>query len=205
MIPRKLFGPFAFAIVLLIGACSEPDARLEKLAANDVILAFGDSLTFGTGAPDGQSYPDMLSLLSAREVINAGVPGELSADGLTRLSDVLDNITPRLLVLCHGGNDMLRKKNLGKARQNIEAMIALAKERDIAVLLLGVPKPGIWLSTAEMYAEIAATTATPILADTIATILGDSGLKSDPVHPNAAGYRQLAEDVHEILTDLGAL
>jgi len=71
--------------------------------------------------------------------------------------------------------------------------------------LLGVPKPGIWLSTAEMYAEIAATTATPILADTIATILGDSGLKSDPVHPNAAGYRQLAEDVHEILTDLGAL
>jgi acyl-CoA thioesterase-1 len=190
---------------LCVGACSEPEPRLALLDDTAVILAFGDSLTHGSGAPSGHSYPDVLSEISGREVVNAGIPGELSAAGLARLPAVLDRVAPQLMLLCHGGNDLLRKKDLAQARRNIEAMIALARERDIAVVLLGVPKPGIWLRTAELYLEIATATQTPIVADALATILADAGLKSDPVHPNAAGYRRLAENIHAKLESLGAV
>lgn len=194
-----------FFVWLLVGACSEPEPRLALLDDTAVILAFGDSLTHGTGAPGGHSYPDVLAEISGRTVVNAGIPGELSAAGLARLAAVLDRVAPQLLLLCHGGNDLLRKKDLAQARRNIEAMIALARQRNVAVVLLGVPKPGIWLSTAELYLEIATATQTPIVADALATILADAGLKSDPVHPNAAGYRRLAENIYAKLGSLGAV
>ena len=100
---------------------------------------------------------------------------------------------------------MLRKKNLDVARDNIARMIGMARERGIPVVLLGVPTPGIFLSTAEFHLEVAEQTSTPILADAFATILSDAGLKSDAVHPNAAGYRQLAAEIAAWLAELGAL
>lgn len=193
------------AAVALLVACAESPGTLPLLADDAVILAFGDSLTRGTGAGRNSAYPAVLAELSGRRVVNAGVPGEVSAAGLRRLPRLLDDTAPGLLILCHGGNDMLRKQDLTRARRNLEAMVAMARERDIPVLLLGVPKPGIWLSTAPFYIEVAEHTGTPILADTIAEILGDGDLKSDPVHPNAAGYRQLAEAIHAYLQRLGAL
>ncbi len=193
------------ACLALLVACGDDGPGLPPLAADAVILAFGDSLTRGTGARPEQSYPAVLAELSGRKVVNAGIPGEVSADGLARLGEVLDRVAPQLLILCHGGNDMLRKKNLAQTRSNLEAMIAQARARGVAVLLLGVPRPGIWLSTAELYADAAGATATPLEADAIASILGDAALKADPIHPNAAGYRRLAGAVHARLVELGAL
>ncbi|MGR8921768.1 MAG: arylesterase [Gammaproteobacteria bacterium] len=192
------------AAVVLCG-CGDAGPRLPRLAPEAVVLAFGNSLTRGTGAGARQSYPAVLAELIGREVVNAGVPGELSAAGRARLGAVLERVEPALLILCHGGNDMLRKRDLGQARANIEAMIAMARERGVAVLLLGVPRPGLWLGTAEFYDEIAQATATPLERDAITDILGDAGLKSDPIHPNAAGYRRLAEAVAARLEELGAL
>lgn len=190
---------------LLVGGCGEQQPRLPALDEDGVILAFGDSLTRGTGARLDQSYPAALARLSARKVVNAGVPGELSSAGLARLERVLESVSPQLLILCHGGNDMLRKKNLTRARRNLEAMIAAARARDIEVLLLGVPKPGLWLATASFYTELAQATNTALEPDAIAAILGDPRLKSDAVHPNANGYQRLAEDVYATLQKLGAL
>ena len=167
--------------------------------------AFGDSLTRGTGAGKGQSYPDVLQRLSGRKVVNAGIPGEQTAAGLQRIARVLNKHDPQLLILCHGGNDMLRKKSIAKAQQNIENMIAEARERGIPVVLLGVPKPGIFLSSADFYQAAAERTNTPLITDLISDVLGDAGLKSDPAHPNAAGYRFMAETIYEALQDYGAL
>ena len=100
---------------------------------------------------------------------------------------------------------MLRKKGLSLTRGNLEHMILLARERDISVLLLGVPKPGLWLSPAEFYVELAEALSVPIEADALADILGDNGLKADAVHPNAAGYRDLAHRIRDKLQALGAL
>ena len=132
------------AVLSLISACSDNTPRLPKLADDAVILAFGDSLTYGTGAPRNKSYPALLQQLSGRQVINAGNPGEVSGDGLKRLGELLEHTHPDLLLLCHGGNDMLRQQDLTETKTNVQQMATMAREKGIAVLLLGVPKPKLF-------------------------------------------------------------
>lgn len=190
---------------LALVACGDPPPQLSPLPRDAVILAFGDSLTRGTGADNGASYPAVLATLTGHTVINAGIPGELSAAGLNRLPGVLQATNPQLLILCHGGNDMLRKRSPEHLATNLREMIALARQRGVEVMLVGVPRPGLLLGTADVYRDIARSMRVPLEADVLADILGDAGLKSDPIHPNAAGYRVMAEAVHALLRATAAL
>lgn len=188
----------AIALLLLFTACSKTP-QLTKLPNDAVILAFGDSLTFGTGATPATSYPAVLEKLIGRRVVAAGVPGEVSAEGLERLPDVLDEEQPTLLILCHGGNDLLRQTGEAKAEANLRAMIALAKAKGIQVLMIAVPKPGLTLSSPAYYEKIAQELKLPIEIGVLRSILTSPSLKSDQVHPNAAGYRKMAEAIAELL------
>ncbi len=197
---------FSLLILMLLSACSRDEHRLQPLATDAVILAFGDSLTYGNGVGDKDSYPAVLERLSERTVINAGVPGELSGQGLSRLPDELDEYKPALLLLCHGGNDMLRKQSLQTMQENLEKMIRLAKERGIQVVLLGVPQPALFsLKSAENYKTVADTTGIPLEESVIPEVLSDTRFKSDQIHPNAAGYEMMAEAVYRLLLKEGAL
>src|SRR5205085_7620576 len=110
------------AFLVALGGCGK-SPKVDKLDANAVVLAFGDSLTYGTGAATTESYPAVLERRIGRKVVNAGVPGETSAEGLARLPAVIEEVQPRILVLCHGGNDFLRKMDEGRAGENVRAMI----------------------------------------------------------------------------------
>lgn len=88
--------------------CADEVPALRPLTNGSVLLAFGDSLTFGNGANEATSYPAVLVSLIGRQVVRSGVPGEVCADGLARLPEVLEQHTPKLMILCHGGNDLLR-------------------------------------------------------------------------------------------------
>ena len=198
-----LFAALLLALLLASG-CSKPD-KLPPLAPDAVLLAFGDSLTFGTGANEGESYPAQLEKLAGRRVARDGVPGEVSESGLARLPAALDEHRPRLLLLCHGGNDFLQRLPKAKAAENLRAMIRLAKSRGIDVLLIGTPEPGLTLSAAAFYGEIAKEFHIPYEGEVLGKILRDVSLKSDQVHPNAQGYRLMAERVHELLKKAGAL
>ncbi|MGD9954112.1 MAG: GDSL-type esterase/lipase family protein [Burkholderiales bacterium] len=169
------------------------------------MLAFGDSLTFGTGTTPAQAYPAVLSRLVSRKVVAAGVPGETSEEGLARLPGVLDEVKPALLVLCHGGNDFLRKLGEEAAAANVRAMIREAQGRGISVVLLATPKPGFGTSKVPFYAEIAKELAIPVEAEVLADVLGSRSLKSDLVHPNAEGYAEIAEAVANLLRRSGAV
>ena len=114
------------AIALAIAGCGGSTMKLPRLPADAVVLAFGDSLTFGTGTAPDKSYPAALERKIGRKVVAAGIPGEVSAAGLARLPEVLDEVQPKLLILCHGGNDMLRNLGLRQAADNIKAMVSLA-------------------------------------------------------------------------------
>jgi len=138
-------------------------------------------------------------------VINAGVSGEESKAGLERLPALLEEHQPTLLILCHGGNDFLRKRDPGKMEANLREMIGLAKSKNIPVVLLGVPRPGLFLSSAEVYERIAESSDVVFIEDLVADVLGDKSLKSDTVHPNKAGYQVMAEQIHGVLREVGAL
>ena len=201
---RLIQGFGLFLLLLCLAACGSR-AKLPPLATDAKVLAFGDSLTYGSGAAPEQSYPAVLQAMTGREIINAGIPGETSAEGLARLPEVLDEYQPALLILCHGGNDFLR--NLGEkgAEDNVRAMVKLAKDRGIGVVLIAVPKFGLTLSPPGLYERIAGEFALPIETGTLSRIIRDPGLKSDTVHPNAAGYKLLAEAVAERLKAAGAI
>jgi len=87
--------------------------------------------------------------------VREGVPGEVSAAGLARLAVMLDEHQPRLLLLCHGGNDFLRRMPKEQAAENVRAMIRLAKSRGVEVLLIGTPEPGFSVAPPAFYGEIA--------------------------------------------------
>ena len=135
----------------------------------------------------------------------SGIPGEVSAAGLARLPDVLEATQPQLVVLRHGGNDFLRKLPDGEAAANVRAMVRLAREKGIPVVLLGVPKPGLAPAPAAFYAEIAQEFAVPYEGAILKTVLTDNALKSDWVHPNANGYARMAAAVADLLKKARAL
>ncbi|MGR9086748.1 MAG: GDSL-type esterase/lipase family protein [Gammaproteobacteria bacterium] len=196
----------ALLLLLLLTGCGEPPKSLEQLPSDAVILAFGDSLTYGTGATAKNDYPSILAKLTARKVINEGRPGEISRDGLKRLPSLLDHYQPDLLILIHGGNDILRRIPVQHTLENLKQMIVLCKSRNIEVILLGVPKPNVFLlSSADFYQTLADSSDVVADLDTLPDILGNNELKSDLIHPNDAGYRLMAENIHQLLLQAGAL
>ena len=188
-----------------LAGCGERIPPLPNLAPGDVVLAFGDSLTYGTGALPGESYPEVLSTLIGREVIAAGEPGEQTAAGLERLDGVIDITKPIIMLLCLGGNDMLRKVDPSVIEANLRRMIENAGRRGVAVLLIGVPKPALFGGTADFYERIAEDLALPFEGEILNDILKDNMYKSDPIHPNARGYRVLAEALADLLRRSGAV
>jgi len=194
---------FSLLLGLLVACSAEPP--FQPLSASATVLAFGDSLTAGNGAPQQGSYPAQLSRMINLSVINGGVSEEESHQGRDRLANLLDQYRPELLILCHGGNDLLRKRPLAQLEENLEAMIIMAQQRGIQVLLLGVPSPGIFLSGNKVYETVADNTGVELIPDLIADVLSQPALKSDTIHPNEAGYTEIAETITSELQKLGAI
>jgi len=190
-------------LVLLAGCGDQP--RLKPLAPDAVVLAFGDSLTFGTGANASESYPVRLEALIGRKVVAAGVPGEASAAGLARLPAALDEVKPKLVIVCEGGNDFLQKLDEAQIANNVRAMVRLAIAQGAQVVLIGVPKPGLLPSPPDFYENIAKELGLPYEGSALKKILTDNELKSDMVHPNARGYARLADAIAALLKKAGAL
>ena len=196
----------ALSLLLVLAACDSGPPQLAKLPAEGVVLAFGDSLTFGNGARAEASYPAVLQTLIGRRVLRAGVPGEVTAQGLARLPGVLRDSAPDLLVLIHGGNDLLQRRPREDTRANLRAMVQMARQRGVAVVLIGVPNLGLILGrSAGFYEELAEELDLPYDGEALPAILIQPSLKSDAIHPNAQGYRKLAEAVAELLRRSGAI
>jgi lysophospholipase L1-like esterase len=108
-----------------------------------------------------------------------------------------------VLLLCLGGNDMLQRVPQETTEANLRAMIRLAREHGVGVVLIGVPRP--MGGTADFYSRVAEELSVPLEADVVKDILYDRALKSDPIHPNAEGYRRMAQAIANLLHAAGAL
>jgi lysophospholipase L1-like esterase len=191
------------AALLVVSGCSD-QPKISRLAPDAVVLAFGDSLTYGKGAPREASYPAVLARKLERQVINAGISGEVSAAGLQRLPELLETHQPALVILCHGGNDFLRRLEKAALKENLRRMILLAREAGADVVLVGVPKFGLLPSPAPLYEELATELELPYEEKILRDILTERSLKSDQIHPNAEGYRLMAKAIAIVIAEAQA-
>ncbi len=200
---KTLCRHFIFVVIFILQGCD--DTKLSPLHEGSTILAFGDSLTFGVGVSKPNSYPSVLSELSGRTVFNAGVSGEVTADGLLRLPTVLDQTEPNLLILLEGGNDILRNSDLRQSKNNLAEMIEIAHGRGIEVVLIGVPEKKLFSDVAPFYRELAEEYELVFEDDLISDLLHKNQYKSDRVHFNQLGYQKMAEAIYKLLDEKGAL
>ena len=190
-------------VLILLAGCAE--STLDPLNQGDVILAFGDSLTYGTGVSADLSYPAILESITGYRVIRSGIPGEISVAGLKRLRDVLEKEKPQLVVICHGGNDVLRRLSQKQTEANLRSMIALVRQHGAQVILIAVPKMSLFPSAWKFYDAIEEDTDVPIEFDILSELQRDAKMKSDPIHFNRDGYRKMAEAVKDLLQENGAI
>jgi acyl-CoA thioesterase-1 len=216
-------------VLLLAAACgSSDDSRgreasapapappaAEKTAAVPAtpsvprIVILGDSLTAGLGLPVDQAYPALLQeRLKAEgsnyQVVNAGVSGDTSAGGLSRLDWALDGDV-RVLIVALGGNDGLRGLPPSQLKENLSQIITRAQKRDIKVILAGMEAPPNYgreyiVGFHQVYPALAKeyhVALVPFLLDGVA---GQEALNQrDGIHPSAEGARIVADNVWKVL------
>ncbi|HSW22547.1 MAG TPA: GDSL-type esterase/lipase family protein [Burkholderiaceae bacterium] len=186
-----------------LSACGRRKTLGRGVPVGSTVLALGDSLTFGTGAAPETSYPAVLAGLSGWQIVNAGVPGDTSAQALERLPALLQEHKPALVLVSIGGNDLLRRLPEADTRANLQRICELAQGAGAQVLVLAVPRPTVAsafigsLSDHPMYAEVSAALKLPLLAQGWAAVLADETLRSDQIHANARGYAQMARSVYD--------
>jgi acyl-CoA thioesterase I len=176
------------------------------------IVAFGDSLTAGFGADPGKSFPDFLQKdLDAAglkwRVINAGVSGNTTTDGLARLSEVLA-YKPRITIVEFGGNDGLRGLPIETTRANLEQIIQMLQSAGSKVILAGMTLPPNYgpdyiKPFQQVYADLAAkykVARIPFLLSDVA--LHPDLMQRDGIHPTAQGNEIVAKTVMRYLKPL---
>ena len=188
-----LFIAMFLTILLFVVQKNSSDTNSIELKGDSIILAFGDSITNGFGAGYGSSYPKYLEKKIGLKVINAGVDGEFSSEGVLRLPQLLEH-KPDLVILCHGGNDILNKLSSQELKNNLLYMVTLIKNSGSNVLLVGVPNFSLFsFDIHDIYYEVADEMDVLLEDEVLTKIELDSSLKSDYVHPNAKGYEMMAE------------
>ena len=190
-------------IFFLTGCSDAPN--LTRLQQHDVILAFGDSLTQGIGVSKQHSYPSVLESLSGVKVINAGISGETTSEGLNRFADVIEQHAPAIVILLEGGNDILQNKSLDETQANLNDMIDIAKSYGVEVVLIGVPQKSLFSNSAPLYQALADKHQVVFEPTLISKLMKKPSMKSDYIHFNKAGYKTMAESIYQLLTENGAL
>lgn len=204
--------PVAFA--LLLACCAVPClGQAKAVPAPLTIAAFGDSLTAGYGVDRGQSYPaDLQRDLRQRgmnaRVLNFGVSGDTTTDGLARLAEVID-ARPRIVILEFGGNDGLRGVPVSATRRNLQQMIEKLRAVHIAILLVGMSLPpnygGTYIDEFQrIYTELAHQYDLPLVPfiyqDLVARLRQNPNqqpplLQADGIHATAAGNQIVAQTI----------
>ncbi|MES2579766.1 MAG: arylesterase [Pseudomonadota bacterium] len=205
---KKYYVVLCILFATLIAACSE-STKYAAIPKDATVLILGDSLSYGTGAMDGEDYPTLLAKTTGWKIVNKGIPGDTSAGGLERLPDLLTEYQPQLLIVELGGNDFLQQVPQSQTKANLEAILSLAKAQNIKTILLAIPEFNALraavgnLADHPMYEKLAKETATLLITDVFSDVLSDKALKADQIHPNAAGYSKVNEKIYKALKESG--
>lgn len=183
-------------VCFLLTACNSPE---PVTLSGENIICFGDSLTFGTGAPRDKSYPAQLAEMLGQPVINAGIPGDTSASALQRLErDVLSQ-SPRIVLITLGGNDLKNGVDKKTAFKNLKEIVETIQTKGTLVVIGGI-KLLFWdRGYEEEYEKLAEETGSLLIPNILEGLMGNNELMSDTIHPNGAGYKIMAEKFYKAI------
>jgi acyl-CoA hydrolase len=206
-IQRRTLLAMGFAVSLLAG-CGK-SAKLSAIPPGKTVLAFGDSVTFGTGAASGEDWPSLLALKTGWKVVNAGVSGDTAENGKGRIQALLTAYNPALVVIEIGGNDFLRRKPSKRVKEDIRVIIQTVLRFGAQAALVSVPELSLLgvlagrPSDSDIYEELAREEGVPFVPDVFSDTLARPELRADKIHPNALGYEYMATGIYTRLQKVG--
>lgn len=196
------FVVFIFVPLIIVGLLFwllKPEPTITNYPSSGTeIIAFGDSLIEGVGATTGGDLVSRLETEIGQPIVNLGVGGDTTADGLARIDEVTER-NPKVVLLLLGGNDAIRKIPLETTRQNLSTMIDEIHDTGAVVVLLGVRGGLLSDGYKNMYEELAREHGTAFVPDVLSGVFGRSNLMADTIHPNDAGYEVISKRVAPVL------
>lgn len=197
-------------VLVTLAGCGRDKKTAQPVPPGSTVLALGDSLTFGTGASAETCYPTVLAGLTGWNVVNAGVPGDTSAQALARLPALLAEHQPKLVIVSIGGNDFLRKLPESDTRAHVHAICKQSLDAGAQVLLVAVPRATVAAALGKMtdhalYAEVAKDLNISLQREAWGEVLAQPDLRADAVHANARGYARFARSVQSTAAAVGLL
>ena len=163
--------------------------------AGSTVVAFGDSLTAGYGAPKGEAYPDFLAKKIGREVVNLGLSGETATHAPSRLAQVLEQ-NPYMVLIEFGANDYMQGRSMETAVAAVGQIVDAVQQAGAIAVIVDTGGPGMGRYT-KAYKEMARQKEAVFVPEILKGIFNKRQYKSDMVHPNAAGYEIVAERVYQ--------
>jgi len=161
------------------------------------IICFGDSITLGYGVEKGEDYPSLLGKKVDMPVINAGIDGDTTVDGMLRIkAEVLDK-NPMLVLIEFGGNDFLRKVPKETTLENLRKMIDMCHEKGAMVALVDISAGMFFKEYRGEYAKICRQKNVIFVPSILNGIITNPMLKSDFFHPNVKGYQVVCERIYK--------
>ena len=184
----------AVLLVLFFVFRPSPYSKVKNLSSHGTnVIAFGDSLTAGYGAKEGEDFPSKLSSTIHLPIINGGISGDTTEMALARIDRDVTSKDPRIVLVGLGGNDYLRGIPITATEQNLRSVIQKLQGSGAMVVLLGFRFPSLTANYDEMYARVAKEEGCLLVPDMLDQILSNPSLKSDEIHPNANGYALMAQ------------
>lgn len=208
MSPSSIAAWLCLAALILLSGCADESPH-TALHPGSVVLAFGDSVTHGTGAGRGEDYPSRLAQSSGWTVVNAGVPGDTAEQARERIEPLLDKHSPSLVIVALGGNDFLRQRSPVAVKEDLRTIVQAVRGAGALPVLVAVPRLSLLRATvgaladSPLYAELADEEGLLLVEGIFSEVLSDERLRADPIHPNAAGYQEFAAALYGALREAG--
>ena len=167
------------------------------------IYILGDSITAGFGLKQEQAYPYLLSQKINLPVVNRGVSGDRTADGLARLSEDVLVEKPLLVIVALGGNDFLKKVPKTETEQNLREIIAQVQAEDAITVILGMNLGLFSDEYKDLFEQVATETGSYLIPQVLKGIIDNpKHRQQDIIHPNQLGQEVLADKVAKSLDPL---
>lgn len=176
--------------VALSSGCGKDPAGPTTTDAD--VIAFGDSITFGTGTTGDNHYSAVLSRRVGEDIVKSGIPGDTTGSALSRLDGTVLARNPKLVIVLLGGNDLLQNVPVQTRISNITAIVQRIRGAGAAVILVGLGSPPLDPFDGTLPA-LASSTGSTYVANILDGIFGVPSLMADSIHPNNAGHAIIAD------------